>query len=205
MIESVSCNYNKNPISISNLSKNKVAIAGATVIAGAFGKYVLDGPKFSENVNMNGKVVAITGGNTGLGKETAVKLASLGAEVVILCKSIERAEEAVKEINERSGNNKCSAIQLNLSNMKSIEKCANNFKTSFSKIDVLINNAGIMALPTRQETDDGFEAHLGVNHLGHFVLTYHLLDLLKKSPNARYLTYIHGFNIIIIYFKFIIS
>ncbi len=185
IIKIVSSNYNKNPISISNLAKNKVAIAGATVITAAFGKYILDGPNFNENIDMTGKIVAITGGNTGLGKETAVKLASLGAEVVILCKSIERGTDAVKDIKAKSGNTKCSAVQLNLSNMKSIEACANTLKKSFNKIDVLINNAGIMALPVRQETDDGFEAHLGVNHLGHFVLTHHLLDLLKKSPNAR--------------------
>mmetsp|Transcript_34664 Transcript_34664/g.35354 ORF Transcript_34664/g.35354 Transcript_34664/m.35354 type:complete len:359 (-) Transcript_34664:82-1158(-) len=183
---SYSMNTNNGPKSLKSfVTSNKLPIGGLAVGGLALAKYSSDGPVFTEDVNLQGKTAVITGANTGLGKESAVKLSSLGADVIILCKSKEKAENAIKEINERSGSNTCRAVPLNLASLNSIDNCAKEIARITDKVDILMNNAGVMALPERQETSDGFEAHLGINHLGHFALTAKLLPLLKKSDKAR--------------------
>ena len=141
---------------------------------------------------MRGYNVVITGANTGLGKATAMKLASLGANILLLSKSIDKgkaaAEEIKKQVKEgaKQSNNEAAieVLPLDLASLASIEKCADMIKqiVGNSGIDILVNNAGVMAIPTYTTTSDGFETQMGVNHLGHFALTSALLPLLQSSP-----------------------
>ena len=124
---------------------------------------------------MAGKVVVITGGNTGIGKEAAVGLASLGARVVVTSRNEERGRSARQEIAERSGNDSVEVMSLDLASFTSIRSFA---------ADVLVNNAGLI-LHRRAETQEGFEETFGVNHLGHFLLTDLLLERLRASAPAR--------------------
>lgn len=134
---------------------------------------------------LEGKVVVITGANTGIGKETAIDLAKRGAEkVIIACRDMEKANAAVKDIIESSGNENVVCMKLDLSDSKSIREFAEAINKDEPKLNILINNAGVMVCPFGK-TADGFEMQIGVNHLGHFLLTYLLLDLIKKSAPAR--------------------
>jgi NAD(P)-dependent dehydrogenase (short-subunit alcohol dehydrogenase family) len=134
--------------------------------------------------DMAGKVVLITGGNTGIGKEAAVGLASLGARVVITSRNEERGRAAREEILRRTGNDSLDVMALDLASFRSIRAFAGDFLDRYDRLDVLVNNAGLI-LHRRTETDDGFEATLGINHLGHFLLTELLLDRLQASAPAR--------------------
>ncbi|HKY15686.1 MAG TPA: SDR family oxidoreductase [Microthrixaceae bacterium] len=116
------------------------------------------------------RTTVITGGNTGIGLETAVGLASLGDRVVICCRNATKATAAVEEIRIRSGNDCVEWVPLDLASMASVRACAAVLAERAPVIDVLINNAGLI-LSTRQETENGFESTFGTNHLGHFLLT----------------------------------
>lgn len=133
---------------------------------------------------MKNKVVVITGANSGIGKATSIELARMGATVVMVCRSKERGEEALKLVREKSGSNKVDLMFCDLASLKNIRNFCKGFLCKYNRLDVLINNAGVI-LPKRQFTEDGFEMQLGVNHLGHFLLTNLLLDLIKKSAPAR--------------------
>ena len=133
---------------------------------------------------LDGKTVIITGGNTGIGKETAIDLASRGAKVIIGCRSKERGEKALIDIKKESGSKEVYLKLLDLSSFKSVRRFANSILESEGRLDILINNAGVLMPPFR-ETEDGFESHFQVNHLGHFLLTQMLIDLLKKSAPSR--------------------
>ena len=129
-------------------------------------------------------VVVITGGNAGIGKETAVGLASQGANVIITSRNAERGATAVAEIRERSGSETVEAMPLDLASFESIHSFASDLARRTDRLDVLIDNAGGV-LGKRSETQDGFETTFGVNHLGHFLLTNLLLDQLRASAPAR--------------------
>ena len=133
---------------------------------------------------LDGKVVVITGGNTGIGKEAAVGLASAGARVVITSRNEQRGRAAQKEIADRSGNSEVDVMTLDLASFRSIRSFAADVLDRFDRLDVLLNNAGLILL-RRQETEDGFEETFGVNHLGHFLLTDLLVDRLEASAPAR--------------------
>ena len=134
---------------------------------------------------LDGKTVIITGANTGIGLETAVDLAKRNARVILACRSVERGEKAAVEVRKRSGNNNVVFFQLDLASLDSVRKFAAKILEEEPQIDILINNAGVMALPERTLTQDGFEMQFAVNHLGHFLLTNLLLDHIKKTPSAR--------------------
>jgi NAD(P)-dependent dehydrogenase (short-subunit alcohol dehydrogenase family) len=133
---------------------------------------------------MAGKVVVITGGNTGIGKEAAVALAGRGAEVVITSRNEERGRAAREEIAERSGNDSVDVMPLDLASFRSIRSFAADVLDRFDHLDVLVNNAGLI-LYRRAETQEGFEETFGVNHLGQFLLTDLLLERLRASAPAR--------------------
>ena len=133
---------------------------------------------------VGGKIVVITGGNAGIGKEAAVGLASLGARVLITSRSEERGRAARDEIVERSGNPEVDVMALDLASFRSIRAFASDILARHDRLDVLVNNAGLI-LRRRTETEEGFEATFGINHLGHFLLTDLLLDRLKASAPAR--------------------
>jgi NAD(P)-dependent dehydrogenase (short-subunit alcohol dehydrogenase family) len=133
---------------------------------------------------MDGKVVVITGGNAGIGKEAAVGLARQGARVVITARDAAKGAAAVNEIRERSGSSSVEVMPLDLASFASIRTFATELLGRSDRLDVLLNNAGIV-LTTRTETQDGIETTFGVNHLGHFLLTSLLLDRLRSSAPAR--------------------
>ena len=133
---------------------------------------------------LDGKTVIITGANTGIGLETAVDLAKRNARVILACRSVERGETAAVEVRKRSGNNNAVFIQLDLASLDSVRKFAAKILDEEPRIDILINNAGIHS-PHVSLTENGFERHMGINHLGHFLLTNLLLDRLKEAPSAR--------------------
>ncbi len=132
-----------------------------------------------------GQVVIVTGSNTGIGKETARVLARMGASVVLACRDVGKSLPVVEELKKDTNNENIEFIRLDLMDLKSIKDFSEEFKSKYDRLNILINNAGIMAIPDRRETKDGFELQFGTNHLGHFCLTTLLLDLIKKSAPSR--------------------
>ncbi|KAM8722245.1 polyprenol dehydrogenase isoform 2-T2 [Acanthopagrus schlegelii] len=129
----------------------------------------------------NGRVAIVTGGTRGMGFETARHLASLGMHVVIAGNEEEEGKAAVRKIEEEEGSKgKVEFVYLDLTSLKSVRQFVEAFKNKGLPLHVLVNNAGTMLVPERQ-TEDGFEFHLELNYLGHFLLTNLLLDLLKRS------------------------
>jgi NAD(P)-dependent dehydrogenase (short-subunit alcohol dehydrogenase family) len=141
------------------------------------------------------KIILITGGNAGMGKATAIELAKLGAHVIIMCRNKERGEKALKEIKAESGNNSAELMLCDLGSQKSIREFVEKFKEKYNRLDILINNAGVI-LPKRQETLDGYEMQFGVNHLGQFLLTNLLLDYLKQSAPSRIINVASGAHVV---------
>lgn len=136
------------------------------------------------NVKLDGKVVVITGGNTGIGKETARDLSRRGAaEVVLACRDMGKAEKAANEIEKETGN-KVTTLKLDLASLASIRASTEQLKARHPSIHILINNAGVMMCP-QWETEDGFEMQFGTNHLGHFLWTLLLLDNIKNAAPSR--------------------
>ncbi|XP_075745701.1 retinol dehydrogenase 11 isoform X1 [Rhipicephalus microplus] len=140
--------------------------------------------KCSSNVDMTGKTVIITGANTGIGKETARELARRNARVILACRNLVKAREAAADICASTGRS-VALMQLDLCSLLSVRQFAAQVVANEPRLDVLILNAGMMSPPSREETEDGFEATFQANHLGHFLLTHLLLDLLKKSRPSR--------------------
>lgn len=130
-----------------------------------------------------GKSVLITGGNTGIGFETAKALCGKGMDVVIACRDAAKAEAAVVKLKEANSGCMVSSMSMDLADLASVRDFSAKYLDSGRKLDVLINNAGVMACP-EMATKDGFELQLGVNHLGHFALTTQLLPLLQNSSSS---------------------
>jgi len=134
--------------------------------------------------NMTGKVCVVTGANAGIGKETAIGLAKLGATVVMVCRDAGRAEKALREIKQKSGNDRVAMMICDLASQKSIRRFADEFRRQHDRLDVLVNNAGVF-LRQRSLTEDGIESTFAINHLGYFLVTNLLLDLMKNSAPSR--------------------
>ena len=133
---------------------------------------------------LDGKTCMVTGCNVGIGKQTALNLAKMGARVVMVCRNPEKGEAAMSEIQAKSGNSKIELMLANLSSMAAIRILAKEYKASHDKLDVLINNAGVVPWK-RSLTVDGMELTFAVNHLAPFMLTNLLLDTIKASAPAR--------------------
>jgi NAD(P)-dependent dehydrogenase (short-subunit alcohol dehydrogenase family) len=133
---------------------------------------------------MKGKVVVVTGSNVGIGRETALGLAQLGATTVLACRNQEKAEAARADIVERSGSDDVHLVALDLSDFTSVRAAAADVLARWDRLDVLVNNAGGI-WTERQLTAQGFEQTFGVNHLGPFLFTNLLLDRLKASAPSR--------------------
>lgn len=135
-------------------------------------------------MDMTNKVCLVTGANSGIGKETAKTLAGLGAFVVMLCRNEERAERARQEIIDQTGHTGVEVILADLAHQYDIRQAAKQFREKFEALDVLINNAGIIP-SKREETPEGIEKTLAINHLGPFLLTNLLMEQLKNADRAR--------------------
>ena len=135
--------------------------------------------------SQNGKLAVITGATGGLGYETALALAGADAEVILAGRNADKGKEALHRIRSTYPNAKIRFEQLDLASLASVTEFANRLKSQGRLINLLVNNAGVMALPTRQVTKDGFEMQLGTNYLGHFALTAQLLPLLRGTHHAR--------------------
>lgn len=127
---------------------------------------------------LTGKTYLITGGNSGIGLEAAKMLAAAGGDIVIACRNADKAQQAVAEINAADIGT-ADAISLDLSSMESVRQAAAEFRSRHDRLDALINNAGIMQTP-ETKTVDGFELQIATNHLGHFLFTSLLFDLVEK-------------------------
>lgn len=137
--------------------------------------------------NLSGKVIIVTGGNSGIGFETTKELARKGAHTILACRSMEKGDDAAQRIRAEIPNARLEPMVLDLGSLKSVRAFANIFKAEHDHLNVLVNNAGVMWVPYGK-TEDGFERHFGVNHLGHFALTGLLLDVLLKTPGSRVVT-----------------
>jgi NAD(P)-dependent dehydrogenase (short-subunit alcohol dehydrogenase family) len=135
----------------------------------------------------NNKTVIITGANSGIGFQMAKILALKGARVVMGCHNPERSFRAIKKILRKNNRADLEFIHLDLASLDSIKMFAKEFRKNNDRLDILINNAGVMATPHRK-TNDGFEYQFGINHLGHFALTGHLIDYLMKTAGSRVVT-----------------
>jgi len=128
--------------------------------------------------------ILITGGNTGIGKATAIALAKKGATIIIACRNEAKAKKAISAIKTATKNEEIYSLTCDLASFDSVRNCAKNYRQQFGQLDILINNAGLIT-DKLQYTKEGFELQIGVNHLGHFILTTALIDLLEKSNEPR--------------------
>jgi NAD(P)-dependent dehydrogenase (short-subunit alcohol dehydrogenase family) len=134
---------------------------------------------------LNGKTAVITGATGGLGYETALALAGAGANVVLTGRNDAKGRQALQTIRSQFPNAEIAYETLDLANLASVAEFATRYAAAHASLDLLVNNAGVMALPQRQLTSDGFEMQLGINYLGHYALTAHLLPLLRKGDQPR--------------------
>jgi NAD(P)-dependent dehydrogenase (short-subunit alcohol dehydrogenase family) len=134
-----------------------------------------------------GRVAVVTGANTGIGYETAAALARQGANVVLAVRDIDKGQHAAARITAASPHAKVALQQLDLTSIASVRAAADAIKAAHPRIDLLINNAGVMMTP-KATTKDGFELQFGTNHLGHFALTGLLLDRLLPADGSRVVT-----------------
>src|SRR5579872_2216614 len=131
-----------------------------------------------------GRIAVVTGANSGLGLETAAGLAGAGASVVMACRSRDKAQGALAELKRRAPKASIEVMPLDLADLDSVRAFAKAFAAKYPRLDILCNNAGVMAIPLSR-TRQGFEMQIGTNHLGHYALTGLLLDRLAAAPAAR--------------------
>lgn len=137
--------------------------------------------------DQTGRVAVITGANTGLGYETALALAARGAHVVLAVRNLDKGKDAATLISKRSPGASVALQELDLTSLDSVRTAAAQLRADHDRIDLLINNAGVMWTP-KATTEDGFELQFGTNHLGHFAFTGLLLDRLLPVPGSRVVT-----------------
>jgi len=137
--------------------------------------------------DQTGRIAIVTGANSGIGYETAHALANKGATVIMACRNQEKGDAAARQIRDEKPRATVETMQLDLGDLDSVRAFADEFQRQYDRLDLLINNAGIMH-PPLGKTKQGFETQFGVNHLGHFALTGLLLDLIIRTPHARIVT-----------------
>jgi NAD(P)-dependent dehydrogenase (short-subunit alcohol dehydrogenase family) len=140
-----------------------------------------------KKMNLSGKTAIVTGSNTGIGYETALDLYKKGAKVYVACRNQEKALNAIDRMKADGGTGELVYEQLDLASLRSVKAFADNVIKAESRLDLLINNAGIM-IPPPSKTEDGFEIQFGVNFIGHFALTGHLFNLLEATKGSRVVT-----------------
>ena len=171
-----------------SLLTNPFYVAGMVAGVGAFYWFLrfwfINGARCPSQARLDGKTVVLTGGNTGIGKFTALDLARRGGRVIIACRDATRGLSAVADIKKESGNDQVFFRSLDLASCQSVREFSERLLEEESRLDVLILNAGVMFTPNVR-TKDGFEMQFGVNHLGHFLLTHLLLGRLRACAPSR--------------------
>ncbi len=137
--------------------------------------------------DLSGRIAVVTGANSGIGLATAWELARRRATVVLACRSLERGRSATASIQSEIPKARCHVMALDLADLASVRQFAATFNEEFPQLDVLVNNAGVLLVPFAK-TIDGFEQHMGINHLGHFALTGYLMSCLLKTAGSRVVT-----------------
>ena len=175
------------------MNKKVVFVSAAATLAG-FGLYKYVTSKQSalpteiwttaDIPDLTGKLIIVTGANSGIGYEAAKEFARKGAQTILGCRNLEKARAALEQIEAEIPDASVEIMSLDLASMASVRTFAEQFKARYNRLDILLNNAGIMMVPYGT-TEDGFEKQLGTNHLGHFALTGLLIDLLLDTPAAR--------------------
>lgn len=175
---------------------NKKLIGGVTAVLAGIGLYRLISARQHDETpaadqwttadmpDLTGKVIVVTGANSGIGLEAAKEFARQGASAILACRSLDKGEAALAEIRAEIPGAQAEVMALDLASLASVRQFAAAFQARYNRLDVLVNNAGIMMVPYGA-TEDGFERQLGTNHLGHFALTGLLFDLLIHTPGAR--------------------
>ena len=138
--------------------------------------------------DQSGTTVLVTGGNSGLGYETVLQLARKGARVLVAARDRARGTAALERLGAEAPGSQAELAQIDLADLTSVERFADGFLAGDQELDVLINNAGVMAIPHREITAQGYERQFGTNHLGHFALTGRLLPVLARRPGRRVVT-----------------
>jgi NAD(P)-dependent dehydrogenase (short-subunit alcohol dehydrogenase family) len=138
--------------------------------------------------DLSGRLAVVTGANSGLGFGLTRRLAMANADVVLAIRNRAKGERAIAQIRADMPRAKLAIKELDLCSLKSVATLGQELNAEGRPVDLLINNAGVMTPPKREQTDDGFELQFGANHLGHFALTSHLLPLLRAAPGARIVT-----------------
>lgn len=138
-------------------------------------------------MNLSGKTVIVTGSNAGIGYETALGLYQKGARVYVACRNEEKASSAIKRMKAQGGTGELVFGHLDLASLRSVKEFAGKVIGAEARLDLLINNAGVM-IPPPSKTEDGFETQFGVNFIGHFALTGHLFNLLEATEGSRVVT-----------------
>lgn len=134
--------------------------------------------------DLSGKVIVVTGANSGIGFEAAREVARKGARTILACRNMERAKTALRQIEDEVPDAQADVMLLDLASLDSVRQFVSAFRKAHARLDVLVNNAGIMWVPYGL-TEDGFERHFGVNHLGHFALTGLLIEMLLDTRGSR--------------------
>ena len=134
--------------------------------------------------DQSGRIFIVTGANTGLGYENSLTLAKKGGKVIMACRSLDKAHAAKNKIKEEVPKADVEVIEIDLSSLESVRNFAKTYQSKYDRLDVLINNAGVM-MPPYTKTDDGLELQFEANYLGHFLLTGLLLDTILKTPDSR--------------------
>ncbi|KAI4494313.1 hypothetical protein M0802_008996 [Mischocyttarus mexicanus] len=160
------------------------SVITTTVGASYLIKDYLGGSKYEGKEDLKDKVVIVTGASSGIGKETAREFAARNAKVILACRNKENCEQARKDIVIETKNKHVYCRKCDLASQENIRHFVNRFKKENSQLHILVNNAGVMRCP-KSYTKEGIETQLGVNHMGHFLLTNLLLDVLKESAPSR--------------------
>ena len=134
--------------------------------------------------DLSGKVIVVTGANSGIGLEATREFARKGAATILACRSADRGERAITALRDEIPDAAVDLMMLDLASLASVEQFVSGFTERYCRLDVLVNNAGIMAVPYSL-SQDGFESQMGINHLGHFALTGRLLGVLLNTPRSR--------------------
>ena len=142
------------------------------------------GWNLKQSIDHSGRVAIVTGANAGIGYETALQLAGKGIEVIMAARSAPRATDAISRIKAIFPDAKLKYLHLDLGSMQSVRKFATEFSDQYDRLDLLINNAGVM-IPAFDRTEDGFESQMGINYLGHFLLTGLLIPKMRDLSGSR--------------------